>query len=401
MLVSQWIQDLPYAILKSRLVVLGHLLFGFTAFEKSTCHPDLCEFRLFLVIAAIKRWLLIAFDISQAYPEATLEHPYYIRFPAGFIFVTSDGVKCDAAKVLGNLYGSPPAGKNFQDHRDKQCVQSYVYVSNTIEFMFAPCIYSASIFILCENRDLTRSCIAIMLLQTDDVIFGGDRPEIYESWTKHLQFTFKKISVLGPLSRFYQIDIRTILDDKNRPAGYALSQPNAVRKFCEAHGIDTSKPAPKTPSDPHAQIQVSMLHIHDGELQTVFRSKYGSLIWLNRCNFIEITWGLKFAAPHMGKAAPPICAFLDRIFLWCYHNASLELVLDLTHVTETSLIQITSTVDASLARDIATSVSYAGADVDVAGALVLWETGKVPAVEIGTPQTEYFAIHMGSQRALG
>jgi hypothetical protein len=156
--------------------------------------------RLFLAMAAMKRWSLFLLDIKNAFLHGDLEEEIYMEQPPGFVAQGECDLVCKLRKSLYGLKQSPRAWFG----RFSKVLQ---------QFGMIRCEADHSVFTKCSSSNK----YIYLVVYVDDIVITGDDNEGIKALKQHLFQNFQTKD-LGPLRYFLGIEVA------QSKSGIAISQ---------------------------------------------------------------------------------------------------------------------------------------------------------------------------------
>jgi len=147
--------------------------------------------RLFLAMAAMKRWPLFQLDIKNAFLHGVLEEESYMEQPPGFV-AQGEGeydLVCKLHKSLYDLKQSPRAWFG----RFSKVLQ---------QFGMIRCEADHSVFMKCSSSNK----YIYLVVYVDEIVTTGDANDGIKALKQHLFQNFQTKD-LGPLRYFFGIEV--------------------------------------------------------------------------------------------------------------------------------------------------------------------------------------------------
>ncbi len=212
----------------------------------------LSTIKIFLATAAVKEWEVHHCDFTNAYINADLEEPVYIRCPQGYEDKHEDVV---FYKLKKSLYVLRQSGKNWNGLLDAHLQRAGMVISET-----HPCLYTLK----------NDAGIGYLGLFVDDTTVTGTDVAGVKRVLKRA-YPFKD---LGFVMWILGINIERTID-----GGLAIHQQHFIEETLQRYSMDKCKPV-VTPLDP----RVNLKNAEDGDQEVGpkvhYREAIGSLLYL-------------------------------------------------------------------------------------------------------------------------
>jgi transposase InsO family protein len=216
--------------LKARLVAKGYTqVYGQDYSDTFSPVAKMTSVRLFIAMAAMRRWPLFQLDIKNAFLHGDLEEEIYMEQPPGFVAQGGHGLVCKLKKSLYGLKQSPRAWFG----RFSKVLQ---------QFGMTRCESDHSVFLKCS----TSNKYIYLVVYVDDIVITGDDYEGIKALKQHLFQNFQTKD-LGPLRYFLGIEVA------QSNSGIAISQRKYALDILEETGLIDCKPV-DTPMDPNVKL---------------------------------------------------------------------------------------------------------------------------------------------------
>ena len=283
----------------------GHVQKGTHYTDVFAASPGLEESRLLQMMAVMLGLIRWAFDVSQAYlhGEAAEGEEIPVSYPPGLERYAENGEPLFAL-LIGNLYGIPPAGRNWQkllynwmltemgaDSEDEWIVSQMLY---------APCMFK----ILINNR------VSFVVVHTDDCDGASQDPRdgaaIRDAF--NARFGVKDVDpkfMLGNQRDVYQVDGEGNILSEPTPESITVlrhHQTGYVDKLWENWGhFRKGKSAPSTPFPEKSSISpvdrtgkpiIVSADEHTAVLKRGYRELIGGLLWPIRNAYPSCAFGI-------------------------------------------------------------------------------------------------------------
>lgn len=188
--------------------------------------------RLFLMIAAIKKWHTRQIDFVLAYPHADIETDMYMEIPRGFESQGPKGTQC--LKLKKNLYGQKQAGQIWNKFLHKG-LTDIGFEQSTVD----ECVYYRG--------------TSILLCYVDDTILIDPSNKEIDKIIQQLRDHKFDVQDEGQIEDFLGVRIR-----HNRNGTIEMSQPHLIQQILQDLNLEppigainkTSKYTPKSLDTP-------------------------------------------------------------------------------------------------------------------------------------------------------
>jgi hypothetical protein len=201
---------------KARLCVNGsRQTLGIDYLEKYAPVVAWSTIRLVLIVSVLCRLHCRQVDFRQAFPQADIDVPVYVRVPAGWEYVDEHGrVHTDRClKLKKNLYGTKQAGRNWFLHL-RQGLLKAGFRQSQID----PCLY------------LRNNCIMVVYVD-DCLLFGPTDKDVLDTINELKQHFL--LDDEGEVKNF--LGIHVARDPKSRTI--TLTQPGLIEGVLEDLGL--------------------------------------------------------------------------------------------------------------------------------------------------------------------
>jgi len=216
---------------------------------------------LFTLITALK-WHSIQLDYVQAFPQAPVEKPLYLKIPTGFR-MSQGNPKDFVLRVDRNVYGQRQAGRIWN---------KYLVDILTKDLRFKQSSYDECIFYRGSS---------IYLLYTDDSILAGPNRDELETIIKDIKSSGLNITILGDVNDFLGVHV-----SKEQDGRIHVSQPHLINQIIKTTFQTNAKPKP-TPAKSSAILYRSLAS-HTPEFN--YRTVIGKLNYLERGSRSDISY---------------------------------------------------------------------------------------------------------------
>eukprot|EP00611_Tribonema_gayanum_P029745 TRINITY_DN804_c1_g1_i3.p1 TRINITY_DN804_c1_g1~~TRINITY_DN804_c1_g1_i3.p1 ORF type:complete len:607 (+),score=162.53 TRINITY_DN804_c1_g1_i3:1040-2860(+) len=324
---------------------------------------DIKSLRSVVALAAHHGWQLHICDVMNAFVQADIDKPTFVRQPEGYVQRGADGepLVMQLHKGLYGLHQSPALW-----HRK--------LIDFLLEHGFVQSPADACVLRNCSNG-------VIVVIYVDDVFTTGSTDSGVLQATVDLIASEFAIKDLGFPTRFLGINF-TRQDD----GSITLSQPDYINTLLERHHQLGAHPA-HTPAATTAIAAEESAQL-EGAQVAEYQSMVGGLQWIATCTRPDISFTVSQLQRHM--AQPKRC-----------HMEAAKRVLHylMGHPTgityrrqEGAQLQLVGYADASFASDSSTRRSQTGYTFLLCGAAVVWRSKLQPCVTLSSTEAEYVAL---------
>jgi len=165
--------------------------------------------RLLLTLVTALGWSSVQIDYVQAFPQAPVEKPLYLKIPIGFKMSKGDP-KDYVLRVDRNVYGQRQASRIWHQH----LVKILTTKMNFVQSKYDECIF---------YRNHT-----VYLLYTDDSILAGPDKNEIDTIIKELQENKLDITILGDIKDFLGVHV-----SKENDGRLHVSQPHLIDQIID------------------------------------------------------------------------------------------------------------------------------------------------------------------------
>lgn len=319
-------------------------------------------FRLILVVAGVKKFMLKQFDIQTAFLNGNLKEEIYMKQPEGF----NSGP--DVYRLRKSLYGLKQAARVWNE-----TLTNSLFEAGAKQSLFDPCLFSIK-----ENND---ECY--ILIHVDDILVATNSQHLIDKLENTMNKSFVAKN-LGDAKQYLGIKIT-----KSSDGFFEISQPNYIEKIIRENGLENCNPS-KYPIDTgyHKLEDKNFLQSNHE-----YRSIIGSLLYLANNSRPDISVYVSILSRHVENPREVDMIEAKRIIRYLKGTMNLKLKL----ATMNTEFPIVSFVDADYAEDRIDRKSMSGFLCFVLGGLISWRAKKQGIVTLSTAEAEYVSISEGCQ----
>ena len=234
--------------------------------------------RLVMTLVTAFNWHTVQLDYVQAFPQAPVEKPIYLKIPIGFRM--SKGHPNDyVLQVNRNVYGQKQASRIWNKH--------LVYILAK-KLNFKQSDYDTCLF----YRGQT-----LYVLYTDDSILAGPNKKEIDTIIKEIKDSSLNITILGNIKDFLGVNITRTDDGRLH-----VSQPHLIQQIIDQ--VHMKKATPKsTPAKPSAILH-RQKHLLSHTPSFNYRSVIGKLNYLERGSRSDISYATHQCARFSSNPKP-------------------------------------------------------------------------------------------------
>ncbi len=381
---------LPNGVLlkhKSRICVNGkEQAFGRDYWETYAPVASWATIRLLILLSSIMSLKTRQVDYTQAFPQAALEDPVYMKIPQGWYVDNSGNLRqhpdpkyndtTHYLKLKRNLYGCKQAARNWFKHLTNGLIAEGFMQSKTDSCLF-----------------LRNDCIIIVYVD-DCLIFSKDDATI-DKLIQQLSKTFL-LQDEGDVSAFLGVQITKDTSTKT----LHLLQPGLIEQVIKDVGMDKYSKGKDTPVD-------SILHPDRDGPERVdpwnYRSVIGKLNYIANNTRPDISMAVHQCVQYCSNPKALHELAVKRIIRYLLETKDKGLILKPT--TELSLDMY---VDADFAgrwhkeyAELCDSVlSRTGYVITFCGCPVTWSSKLQTEIALSTTESEYIALSTATRDIL-
>ena len=221
--------------------------------------------RILLTLAKLHNLHTQSVDFVQAYPQADIKYPIYLKVPAGVILNDNDGQL--VLKLMKNLYGLKDAGRTWYEHlTDGLTSMGFIATSSD------PCIFTKG-----SN---------VIILYVDDCVIISKTKEETDVIYKQLEQRKYKMTNEGTMEEYLGIQI-----DHHNNSDFRMSQPFLIERIVDFIPGMAESNSVKTP----ACSSVTLTKDIEGENRKEswdYRAIVGMLNYLVNCTHPELSFAV-------------------------------------------------------------------------------------------------------------
>ena len=318
--------------------------------------------RTLLALAAHNDWPLHSIDISNAFLNATLDTPVYMRQPEEF----SNGNSNQSCKLLKTLYGLKQAPKEW-----------YLNLSKTLEaYGF---IQSSADTAMWYKPATSTSPPVYLATWVDDIIYTTATDDNIAAVRDYIMTAYKARD-LGATTHHLNIYI-----ERDRKAKtLKISQPTLIDSIVNEFNMADSNPK-SIPMSPGCDI--SKLTDQDTPLpqEVPYAKCVGALLYLSSTTRPDLALCVSLLAKHMSKPAMRHWTYAKSVL--AYLNTTKT--YGITYGTSNETLQAYTDADYAACKD--TRKSRTGYVFTLFGGAITWSSKQQSVVALSTAESEYIA----------
>ena len=333
--------------------------------------------RILLTLAKLHNLHTQSIDFVQAYPQAEVKHPIYLKTPAGVVLNDNGGQL--VLKLLKNLYGLRDAGLTWYQHLTEG-LTSMGFTATSSD----PCIF-------------TRGSDIIILYVDDCVIISRTKKQT-EAIYKQLEDRKFKVTDEGTMEEYLGIQI-----DSKKDGTFRMSQPFLIERIINFIPGMVEANSVKTP----ACSSVILSKDPDGEDRKEswnYRAIVGMLNYLVNCTHPELSFAVHQCARFCNDPKRSHEQAIKRVIR--YLRGTLPDKRGNNRAPQGILFRpdknrsIDTYVDASFAGEWNTSwsdepssvMSRTGYVIFYANCPIIWSSKLQTEIALSTTESEYIAL---------
>ena len=322
--------------------------------------------RLFLAIAAHKKWRISQLDVKTAFLNSSLDEEIYIELPEGYDeFLKSKGkiLNSKFARLNKSLYGLKQAPLCW-----------YKTITNKLLSLgYKPCVSEPCMFVKTVNGKQT-----LLVLYVDDVLLSGDDAEMIATDVNELNDEFTLV---------FQEEADFIL-------GVEIEQTENHIKLNQQQYIERKgKEFGCLSTETYTPMATSFQFDEDeDEFKCCYREIIGSLMYAAQCTRPDIAYAVSKLSQKLYKPTKTNLAADQRVLDYLHTTKDARLAFPLDDDPAGNALQISTYADDSCAPDAETCKSDTGSVILIDGNLVAWKSKKQPVVSLSSSEAEMHAL---------
>ena len=358
---------------KSRLVAQGFTqTFGVDYYETYSPVVRLASLRTICALAARNNWPIHQMDVDNAYLNASLQEPIYMKQPDGYYQGTNQHVlllkKC--------LYGLKQSGREWY-----KCLSTAL---SSIGFQKS-CSDAAVFFRHGEKGH------AIIGVAVDDLTITAPNLSIIQGIKDNLNDIFK-MKDLGEIHWLLNLKIERDFTDKS----ISISQETYIDKIVKKFNLQDAKDC-ATPLDPNIKLSKDQCPDSDEEKKTMakipYRQAIGSLMWATVATRPDIAFAVSVLSQFLENPGRVHWEAVKRVLRYLKSTKNKKLILGKR--TEGLVGQ----ADADWAsQDHCHSISAYIFQID--GGPISWSCNKQAIVALSSTEAEFIALTHATKEAM-
>lgn len=289
---------------KARWVVQGfnqQLGIDYLETFSTTCRTE--TWRTLLITAINKGWLIIQYDVKNAFIHALIDYDVYMRLPEGFY--NDPKFKGKVAKLKKALYGLKQAPRLW-----------YQFLANALaKIGYSKNPYDEACFINNENGNILVAHVDDMLIIAQDHKFVQ---KLEDQLAKEM-----KIERIGPVKSFLGHDIEINYEKKT----LFISQPGYTRKILQRFDVENRFKRSKLPGTPGLKLPKNTQQATPDEISD-YQQQIGSLLYLSLKTRPDVTYSVNAAARFMSNPSHDHFKELEKIWGYLRNYPDLGILYD-------------------------------------------------------------------------
>jgi hypothetical protein len=342
--------------------------------------------RLILLLSTILGLKSRQVDYTQAFPQAELSDPVFMRMPQGwFLDLTGQlqqhqdpkfNDKEHYIKLKRNLYGCKQAARNWYHHLNQGILAQGFHQSKT-----DPCLY------------LRHDCI--MILYTDDTLIFAKDDNTIDDVIKQLSLSFQ-LEDQGTVNDFLGIHIHT--DDETKTIH--MTQTGLIESIIHDVGLSATSNTKTTPSDSIPYNDTSRTPRED---RWNYRSIIGKLNFLAQNTRPDISFAVHQCARFCTNPTKLHEIAVKRIARYLAYTKDKGLIL---HPTKSFTLDMYVDADfagmwhhehSALRENVLSRTGYI---ITYCGCPIHWVSKLQTEIALSTTESEYLALSMATRELL-
>ena len=364
----KWVYKIKPEKYKARLVIRG-----FMQEESGEAYAPtmrLVTFRLLLAIAALLSWTPLQQDVMNAFLNAVLETPVYMRCIEGY---EREG---KVIKLLKALYGLRESPRAWYDTLKDRLLEI-----GLVQTVMDPCM-----FVLIEANKI----VLILGVHVDDCLCVGQEAKV--KWFAGMMTRVFMMEDLGRPSRMLGIDIEWTNQ------GVVLRQTGYIDKILKRFGMDKCHGSP-TPMTPGSRLLKSQqANEGDDKPDFEYRSCVACLIYLAICTRFELCFAVKELSTYLERPGKAMITQAKRAlrYLQATKNHGIRYSNKLRSVPGSVIKSSWDSIlsawsDADWASQPEDRKSTEGCIIMFNGTALLWWSKTIKTICLSSTQAEYIA----------
>lgn len=343
---------------KARLVIRGDKQVEGRDYEETFAPvAKMTTIRMFLKVAAVKRWEVHQMDVHNAFLHGELEEEVYMKLPLGFQSQKKN-VVCRLRKALYGLKQAP----RCWFAKLTTALRGYGFSQEYAD-------YSLFTLVRAEVR-------LYVLIYVDDLLIGGNDPETIKRFKGYLGECFH-MKDLGPAKYFLGIEVA------RSPEGIYLSQRKYVLDIINECGLLAGKPV-ATPMAENSHLQ------DEDDSPLTERGRYqrlvGRLVYLTITR-PELSYVVHVLAQFLNKPKEKHWDAAIRVVRYLKGSPGKGIVL-----SSNGDLRISAYCDSDFSACPLSRRSLSGFVVRLGNSPIAWKTKKQQTVSLSSAEAEYRAM---------
>lgn len=270
--------------------------------------------RIILALACSKRYNLSSVDVKQAFLQAKLDRPQYMRMPPGLPRFDSKG-KPLCCKLLRSIYGLSQASRCWAE----------LFAKFMLDYGFERSTIDTCLFTLYRDNIVIWACVWV-----DDVVIADNSQEERNKFVKALHETFP-LDDKGTLEWILGIEVKRDIAGRTLTLSQELYVKDIVgkhvahldgmtKRFDSPMAEDSNLTQEQCPT-PETTEWHNMKDKHDTYMTVV-----GAMLYLAACTRPDISYCVSVLARFVSNPAPEHFQAMQRLLIYVRDTASMKLV---------------------------------------------------------------------------